>query len=202
MGNWSLRSTVTPSSFPTPPGSSSKGLEKETLACQDTSHPGWTAQDGVHPKEGSQEKSTLPPQRKPREIPVIPVMGYNQVKMSRTRRKGQPQRGYPASASWEGFCQHPGHTVGRRRCPHGHGEFGKRPGPTGVASTLPRQEGEGRMGKVMGLAEVHISEGELHEGERPCAPIPCRAQCEWKAPKHLLRIELKYIVFIKAPGIQ
>lgn len=36
----------------------------------------------------------------PRVIPVIPVMGYNQVKMSRTRRKGQPRSGYPTSASW------------------------------------------------------------------------------------------------------
>lgn len=91
VGNRSLRSTVTPSSFPTPPGSSSKGLEKETLASQDTSHPGWTAQDGIHPKEGSQEKSTSSSE----EPPESTLLVGNQVKMSRTRRKGQPQRGTP-----------------------------------------------------------------------------------------------------------
>ena len=192
MGNWSLRSTVTPSSFPTPPGSSSKGLEKETLASQDTSHPGWTAKDGIHPKEGSQEKSTLPPQRNPQSHPC---RGYNQVKMSRTRRKGQPQRGYPSSAPSEGFCQHPGHTVGRRRCPHGHGKFGRRPGPTGVASTLPRRAGEGRMGKVMwGARQSTYQKENIMRGRGPVLPSLAEPSVEWKAPKHLLRIELKSIV--------
>lgn len=131
---------------------------------------------------------------------VNPVMGYNQVKMSRTRRKGQPQRGYPSSPPWEGFCQHPGHTVGRRRCPHGHGKFGRRPGPTGVASTLPRRAGEGRMGKVMrgGAWQSTYQKENIMRGRGPVLPSLAEPSVEWKAPKHLLRTEI-HCFWVKCP---
>lgn len=65
-----------------------------------------------------------------------------------------------------------------------------------MASTPPRQEGAGRMGKVMrGERWSTYQKENFMRGRGPVLPSLAEPSVEWKAPKHRLRIELKSIVF-------
>lgn len=170
---------------------------KGTLASQDTSHPGWTAQDGIHPKEGSQENPHFLLRGTPR---VNPVMGYNQVKMSRRGEKDSLRGGTPSSLPLGRILSASRtHTVGRRS-PHGHGKFGRRPGPTGVAVTLPRRAGgsNGKGDAWGGVWQSTYQKENIMRGRGPVLPSLAEPSVEWKAPKHLLRTEI-HCFWVKCP---
>ena len=60
----------------------------------------------------------------------------------------------------------------------------------------PAQTGEGGSnGKGDWRGVFHIPEGDFMRGRGPVLPSLAEPSVEWKAPKHLLRIELKSIVF-------